>query len=63
MKKRFIRSTKFSTEELHALQENLWGWHDMRRKSANQIESPCECNPKGRCDRIDCCLRRPGVKE
>jgi hypothetical protein len=63
MKNRFIRSTEFSTEELHALQESLWGWHDMRRKSANQIASPCECNRKGRCYRVDCYLRRSGARK
>jgi len=45
------------TEKLHAEQEVLWGWHDMRRKSAAQFASPCRVNVKGRCDRPDCCLR------
>ena len=43
------------TDDLHALQERLWGWHDMRRKSADQKTSPCRINVKGRCDRLDCC--------
>jgi hypothetical protein len=45
------------TKELHAEQGALWGWHDMRRKTADQTNSPCRVNIKGRCGRLDCCLR------
>jgi hypothetical protein len=55
----FRWGTPDDTEELQALQDELWGWHDMRRKSARQIDSPCRVNRKGRCDRPDCCLRWP----
>jgi hypothetical protein len=43
------------TDDLHGKQFALWGWHDMRRKSADQTTSPCRINVKGRCDRRDCC--------
>ena len=43
------------TDDLHGKQFALWGWHDMRRKSADQTTSPCRINVKGRCDRLDCC--------
>ena len=43
------------TNDLHGKQFALWGWHDMRRKSADQKTSPCRINVKGRCDRLDCC--------
>jgi hypothetical protein len=36
------------TDKLHAEQERLWGWHDMRRKSAKQVDSPCRINRTGR---------------
>jgi hypothetical protein len=42
------------SNELHELQERLWRWHDMRRKSGKE---PCRANATGRCHRSDCCLR------
>ena len=42
-------------EQLHARQVELWGWHDMRRKSEAQTSAPCRCNIKGRCDHKSCC--------
>jgi hypothetical protein len=42
---------------IHKRQVALWGWHDMRRKSEAQTNSPCRCNIKGHCDRTDCCSR------
>ena len=51
-----------ATEELHAEQESLWGWHDIRRKTSDQLDSPCRMNCKGRCDRPMCCLRWPEGK-
>ncbi len=47
------------TGALHALQVSEWGWRDMRRKTASQMDSPCECNRTGRCWKDDCCLRWP----
>jgi hypothetical protein len=44
-----------ATRDLHRKQLALWGWHDTRRKSADQATSPCRINVKGRCDRADCC--------
>ena len=45
------------TLTLHAEQFARWGWRDMRRKTANQSVSPCYINVKGRCGRVECCLR------
>ena len=42
-------------DPLHAEQRRLWGWHDMRRKTAAQNHAPCRCNIKGRCDHKSCC--------
>jgi hypothetical protein len=43
------------TNNLHTQQEALWGWHDLRRKSAARTDSRCRANIKGRCARTDCC--------
>ena len=51
------------TNDLHGKQFALWGWHDMRRKSADQKTSPCRINVKGRCDRRDCCCHWPDQPE
>jgi hypothetical protein len=48
-----------ATRDLHKKQLALWGWHDTRRKSADQTTSPCRINVKGRCDRPDCCCHWP----
>lgn len=44
--------------DLHSRQIELWGLHDMRRKSPGELDSRCTMNATGRCDRLDCCLRR-----